>query len=167
MASMGLKPWEDGDAEEGKAIIAALASSDQEGEDKAAVSFVSHFLAIDLTGRGGPAHAPAPNIYIYHDSMLAALVCAKFQTFRQCYATLVKCSRPSSLQTWSTIYLLLGPAPSTTVICRGVRRFWPRATSALPISPDRTDNRQSQLLRVKKRKKKKKETCIYSDLGCR
>ncbi|QPH18539.1 hypothetical protein C2857_003607 [Epichloe festucae Fl1] len=39
MASMGLKPWEDGDAEEGKAIIAALASSDQEGEDKAAVSF--------------------------------------------------------------------------------------------------------------------------------
>lgn len=36
MASMGLKPWEDEDAEEGKAIIAALASSDKEGEDEAA-----------------------------------------------------------------------------------------------------------------------------------
>jgi len=32
MASYGLKPWDSDDAEEGKAIIAALASSDVEAK---------------------------------------------------------------------------------------------------------------------------------------
>lgn len=36
MASMGLKPWEDEDAEQGKAIITAFANSDKEAEDEAA-----------------------------------------------------------------------------------------------------------------------------------
>ncbi|KID85674.1 Extracellular metalloproteinase 3 [Metarhizium guizhouense ARSEF 977] len=36
MQSMGLKPWESDDADEGKAILAAFARRDKEEEDKAA-----------------------------------------------------------------------------------------------------------------------------------
>lgn len=34
MQSMGLKPWEQDDADEGKAILAAFAAADEEGGDE-------------------------------------------------------------------------------------------------------------------------------------